>query len=167
MTLKFKEITLKRISFKDIEVLRTWRNLENISKNMFFQKEISQQMQEKWFYSLNNKNDYYFIIIYKKEKIGLINIKNIEWQIKTGEAGLFIAIEKYKKTPLAFYSSLALLKYFFEEKKLENIIAKVKPKNLNIIEYNKNLGFEFLENNTYVLSREKYEKGAKRIIDLL
>lgn len=163
MILTFKEIVLKRISLEDIETLRNWRNQKDISENMFFQDIISSEMQLNWYESLNKKNDFYFNIIYRERKIGLINIKNIDWKKKEGEAGLYISINKYRSSPLAIYSSLALLKYFFEEKKLSKIFAVVKPNNTNIIEYNKSLGFEHLKNNKYVLSSAKYFSTTKNI----
>ena len=144
-------------------MLRNWRNQENIAKNMFFQENISKEMQKKWFNSLDENTNFFFKIIYKNTAIGIINLKNINWKTKIGEAGLFIAEEKYRNTPLAFYSSLALLKYFFEEKKLEKIIAKVKAENTNTINYNKNLGFEFVEGFIYELTKEKYFEFTKKL----
>lgn len=163
MEIHFKEITLKRISKEDIEMLRNWRNQKNVVENMFFQEEISKGMQKKWFNSLNEETDFYFEIIFQNKPIGLINMKAIDWNTKTGEAGLFIAVEKFRNTPLAIYSSLALLKYFFEKKQLEKIVAKVKAENTNIIVYNKYLGFEFI-NDLYVLTKEKYYNYTKYII---
>jgi len=163
MQLSFKEILLKRISKKDNELLRTWRNSEFISNKMFFQKKISKEMQTEWFESLSSENDFYFLIQYQQENIGLINLKNIDWKQKEGEAGLYIAIEKYRNSPLAIYASMAFLTYFFEEKGLDNIFAKVRKDHLSTIQYNKDLGFIALEKELYSLTREKYFEITKKI----
>jgi len=163
MQLSFKEILLKRISKKDNELLRTWRNSEFISNKMFFQKKISKEMQTEWFESLSSENDFYFLIQYQQENIGLINLKNIDWKQKEGEAGLYIAIEKYRNSPLAIYASMAFLTYFFEEKGLDNIFAKVRKDNLSTIQYNKDLGFIALEKELFSLTREKYFEITKKL----
>ncbi len=156
MELSYNEITLKRISQQDIEILRKWRNQKNVSDFMFFQEEITPKKQQKWFDSLNDETDFYFIIIYRNLPIGLINLKQIDWNQKTGESGLFIAVEKYRKTHLPYFASIAFLKYFFEERNLEKIFAKVKDKNKNIIKYNQSLGFVFVEKQTYVLHQKNF-----------
>lgn len=163
MQLSFKEILLKRISKKDNELLRTWRNSEFISNKMFFQKKISKEMQTEWFESLSSENDFYFLIQYQQENIGLINLKNIDWKQKEGEAGLYIAIEKYRNSPLAIYASMAFLTYFFEEKGLDNIFAKVRKDNLSTIQYNKDLGFIALEKELFSLTRENYFEITKKL----
>tara|TARA_B110000037_G_C17113306_1_gene502715 strand:- start:2258 stop:2764 length:507 start_codon:yes stop_codon:yes gene_type:complete len=163
MKISFKEIVLKRLCVEDIELLRQWRNSDLVSDYMFFQEEINLAMQTKWFESLHSENDFYFIIEYKQTPIGLINIKNIDWQKKQGEAGLFVALEKYRNTPLAIYASLALLTDCFEEKQLEWIFAKVKNNNLHTIAYNQSLGFRKLEGEKYVLTKERYYTFTKRL----
>lgn len=166
MEISFKEIVLKRIVLDDIELLRQWRNSEFIRTKMFFQKEITKKMQLEWFLNLDEKTNYYFKILYKEIPIGLINLKNIDWQKKEGEAGLFIAVEKYRNTHLAIYASLAFLKYFFEEKQIERIIASVKDENINTIKYNLSLGFELYKKEQYHLLKEKYFSFTNVIVRL-
>lgn len=167
MEISFKEIVLKKICANDLVLLRQWRNSEIVAKNMFFQEEISEKMQTEWFNALHPKNDLYFIIEYENKAIGLINLKNINWQTKEGEAGLFIALEKFRNTPLAIYASLALLKFAFEDKKLENIYAKVRNDNLNTIRYNQSLGFEKHKEETYLLNQETYFSFTKKLLKKL
>ena len=157
MKLSYNEITLKRISQEDIEMLRIWRNQKNVSDFMFFQEEITPKKQQEWFDSLNDETDFYFKIIYRNLPIGLINLKQIDWNKKNGESGLFIAVEKYRKTHLPYFASIAFLKYFFEERNLEQILAKVKDENKNIIKYNQSLGFVFVDNQTYVINKKRFQ----------
>ena len=163
MEISFKEVVLKRISFSDVELLRQWRNSRLVSDFMFFQEEITKEMQNEWFHSLQSENDFYFLIYYRQVAIGLINLKNIDWTTKQGEAGLYISIEKYRKTPLAIYASLALLKFFFEEKGLVKVFASVKTDNVNTIKYNQSLGFEKVEEEKYELSNDRYNSFTKKI----
>ena len=107
-------LTLKRLTKEDIELLRNWRNSESVNRFMEYREYITPEMQEKWFESINNPNNFYYIIIYNDEKIGLINDKGFDRFGKaTSEAGLFIAVDKYKNTFVPVLASLILLEVSF------------------------------------------------------
>ena len=92
MKLQKYGITLERLTESDIELVRKYRNSAEIKNFMQFRKRITRSMQKKWFESIDNYLNYYFIIIYDGKKIGLINIKNIDWVKNTdvSESGLFL-----------------------------------------------------------------------------
>jgi RimJ/RimL family protein N-acetyltransferase len=167
MNISFKEIVLKRLCVEDIELLRQWRNSSFIAENMFFQEEISQVQQVVWFENLHPENDFYFIIEYKQESIGLVNLKEINWTLKQAESGLFVALEHYRNTPLAIYASLALLNFAFIDKKLEVVKASVKKNNLHTIQYNQSLGFEKVKEDEYQLTKERYNMTSKILYNKL
>ena len=73
-------ITLKSLGVEDLETVRVWRNSDLVRPYMFYQEIISKSEQESWFSKLEPLNDFYFIIEYKQKPIGLINLKNIDWQ---------------------------------------------------------------------------------------
>lgn len=152
MTLSFNEVQLKRVEEADIEMLRQWRNDKKIAANMFYQEYITAEMQQRWFNSLTD-TDYYFIINYRKEAIGLINLKNENHHYF---AGLFIYNEKYWGTPLPIYASLALLQFAFERLTLTEVLAKVREENLKAIAYNKSLGFKLVNKITMKINAEDY-----------
>lgn len=93
-------VTLERLTAKDIEQVRQWRNEPIVVRNHAFREYISPEMQEKWFISVNNINNLYTIIEFKGEKIGVIDFKDIDWDEKTFEGGIFIPFEKYHNTAL-------------------------------------------------------------------
>ena len=47
-------------------------------------------MQEKWFEKINNDNNFYFIIEYEGREVGMINIKDVDYEKRTGEPGMFL-----------------------------------------------------------------------------
>ena len=63
LTLYQYGVTLKRLEINDIEEVRSWRNFHYIQNKMQFTEDISSEMQLIWFNSINNKLNYYFIII--------------------------------------------------------------------------------------------------------
>lgn len=119
-----------------------WRNDEKIQRHMFFAQLITSEMQAKWFASINNEYNHFFIIEYNGQEVGLINTSHINFVTKTAEAGLFIFEDKYWGTDVPVRASLAMLDFFFHHHILDSIEAKTKVDNKAAINYNKQLGFE-------------------------
>src|SRR5579862_2499009 len=88
-------ITLERLDHEHLEMVRNWRNDPKISQFMFYKGEISPQMQQEWFQSINTEQNFFFIIHYNNESVGLINISSIDWDNRTAYTGLFIYDEKF------------------------------------------------------------------------
>ncbi len=159
-------IVFKRITRDDIELLRTWRNSVEVSQFMEYREYITPQMQEKWFKSVDNFNNLYFIIEYKGERIGLVNGKNIDWDNKSMEAGIFIASEKFLNTEVPLLSVLIFSELGVVTFGLE-AYAHILKSNKRAVRYNKFIGFklcdgqEDVENQLYKLSKESYLKKAK------
>ncbi len=147
MKLRRYGVTLKRLTRNDLELLRTWRNSEQVNKHMEFREHITKEMQEKWFVSIDNPNNNYYIIIYKNEKIGLINEKGYNrFADNTTESGIFIADKKNKNSFVPILASLTLLEisFFFLGGKQSYI--KILKSNSTSIKYNKQLGYKLCEN---------------------
>ena len=83
-------IKLIRLKQEDIELVRLKRNSLDINELMHDRVIISFEMQYKWFQSINNIYNNYFIIIYNNEKIGLVNGKNSDYEKRQSEGGMFI-----------------------------------------------------------------------------
>ncbi len=75
MIIKKYGITLERLTEADIELVRQHRNSELIRRRMFYQNQITEEEQKKWFAKINNDLNYYFLILHKGKKIGL-NARN-------------------------------------------------------------------------------------------
>lgn len=159
----FGDITLNRLQQKDIEMLRLWRNDKKITERMFFRDEITSEMQQKWFNQLNPTKDFYFIIHYKNEPIGLTHLSNINDEKNSGSVGLFIYNEHYWGTHLPIQASLSLLNFAFNFQKLENVIAKVLPNNKAAIRYNESLGFVFKGEEYMILNKKNYQSVTLKL----
>lgn len=156
----------RRLTIDDIELVRNWRNSAHITQYMEYREHITSEMQLKWFHSVDNVNNMYFIIEYKKEKIGLINAKDIDWEKRTMETGVFFGEQKYLNTEVPL---LAIL--IFGELGVVNfdltVYAHILKTNKRAIRYNKLMGFQLcegqedVENQLYKMSRETHLKKAR------
>jgi len=159
-------ITLKRLTAADIERVRQWRNSEKINRCMLYRANITPEMQQQWFRSVDNIHNFYFLIIYHNEPIGLINASHINWEARTAEAGLFVYADRYVGTFVPVLASLCLLDLFFLLLDLEQIFAKVVKDNAIAVDYNERLAFRFHNalddprGAMYVLTKGAYVKKA-------
>jgi RimJ/RimL family protein N-acetyltransferase len=163
-------ITLRRLQKNDIELVRQKRNSEDISRFMMYREHITQEMQLNWFNTINNTNNFYFIIEYLGEKIGLVNDKNIDWNKKTSEGGLFIWEERFRNSMIPLLVSVCIIEMAFYVLNWEKSEVVVLKSNKQAIDYNLSLGF-IIQNAAdsniikMVLTRENYEVKAKKLTE--
>lgn len=162
-------VTLHRLRQQDIEFVREMRNSEEVRRYMEFREEITPEMQQKWFDSINNFENFYYIIEYKGSRIGLLNDKNMDWQARTSESGLFLWDEKYINTIIPVLASLCLLEVGFYYLDWNTSYIKVLRNNPKAIDYVNSLGYvlskgqEETENQEYYLTKELFESRGKKI----
>ena len=168
--LKKYGIVLQRLIESDVELVRQWRNDPHIRKNMAYRKHINEAQQKKWFASINNAYNYYFLIIYQGEKIGVINAKNYDPQTRIGEGGIFIWQQRYWDSPVPTLASLVLLEAVFEQLDIiDKSVIRIMSNNIRAIRYNRLLGYVRLpgqEHQTYqfyILTKEDYLRKAARL----
>lgn len=169
LTLEQYGVKLSRLTAYDIELVRHWRNQNDIADYMEFQEQITAEQQVKWFKSINNKYNYYFIIEFEGKKIGLINAKNYNPQEGFGEGGIFIWDKDYINSFAAVFATLCLLNFSFLALKLEKSSARVLRTNERAIQYNKLIGYKLLpgqeniENQLYELTLADYKTNATKL----
>jgi UDP-4-amino-4,6-dideoxy-N-acetyl-beta-L-altrosamine N-acetyltransferase len=166
-------VKLKRLTEDDIEMVRQWRNDPKISKFMEYQEYITPEMQKKWFQSINNEHNYYFIIEFQGKDIGLINEKNIDYEKKEGEGGIFIYDDYYLNSDVSFRASFCQGDFYMEELGLKRGIAHIRCDNKRAIKYNQLMGYklapnqEGILNQLYYLNAEDYFKCRDKILKYL
>jgi RimJ/RimL family protein N-acetyltransferase len=163
-------LVLKRLKEEDIELVRQKRNSEAVSRNMYYKQEITPEMQKAWFHSINNKYNGYFIISYKDKKIGLIHGKNVDFEKRTCEGGIFIWDEEYLNSAIPSLASIIMNDWTFLLGNFKAIYAKVLKENKIALSYNKQQGYEPCEPQNkdkgvewLVLTKENYLKRIEAI----
>lgn len=158
-------VRLIRLQEKNIELLRYWRNQSEVTNYMEYQHYIKATEQKKWFESINNKFNYYFIIEFENKKVGMINSKNYNPTIGFSEGGIFIWDKNYINSFVAILSTLCMLNFIFHHLKISKVsMARILSNNPRAIAYNKQIGYklqpnqEKIENQLYQLTEEDYLK---------
>lgn len=162
-------ITLERLRREDIEMVRQWRNSDRVRNAMNYRDFITPEQQQTWFESVNNDRFHYVVIGYNGVKIGLLNDKEIDWENRTSETGIFIGRPEFFHTFVPYLVSVAgieTLFYFIGWKKQYAHILRSNPDAVN---FNLQLGYRLcpgqgnVEHQRYELTRESFELSAGKI----
>ena len=163
-------VVLTKLTHDKIEMLRRWRNDPKIQQYMEYRDEITPDMQERWFQKINSSGrDYYFIISYKDEEVGLINMKDFNDDMTEAEAGVFIYEDKYLNTDISYRAHIAMLDYFYLERGLEYTISHILKTNVRAQRFASFLGSklcdgqEEVENQKYMMSKDDYLNNKNRL----
>jgi RimJ/RimL family protein N-acetyltransferase len=163
-------ITLNRLRKEDLEFVREKRNSERIDSADDFHDEITPDMQLEWYDSINNAENFYYLIEYKGAKIGMLNNKKLDWKARTSESSLFLWDESLNDTIVPTLASLCLIEIAFYYLNWNVCYIRIHSdnhkaiKNAGILGYELTEGKETVENHLYYLTRELFETKAKKIL---
>ena len=163
-------VRYERVTEKDLELIRYWRNQPFLRNTMQFREYITPLMQKKWFERINNPYNYYMIIIYEGKKIGVINCKDTAPNTRIAEGGIFIWEQSFWGTPIPVFASLTMLEAVFEIFQTgETSVVTVLKNNKRALEFNKLLGYEVTGENEsgdcfkLSLTKEKFIRHAVKL----
>jgi RimJ/RimL family protein N-acetyltransferase len=173
MKVETNGIMIERLQEKDIELVREWRNSDYIRNFMNFREYITPEMQKKWFESINNFNNFYFIIHYKGKKVGLGNIKNVNWEERSGEAGVFVVDKNLLGSFLPVVGALTMSSLVFDIFDFHKLYAQIRVDNKRAKKFNRVFGYKMLpgeenkESQMHILSKEDFYKSTKKFFILM
>lgn len=136
------DVRLIRVQAEHLSLILRWRNNDWVRKNMFVQDLLKEKDQLAWFNSINNASNYYFIIEYLGEKVGLIHAKNFSEEDGIGEGGIFIGEYDYLETWASVMASICLLNFIFAKTNINRSMVRVQAHNQRAIAYNLKLGYK-------------------------
>ena len=166
-------VRLKKLSIDKIELVRNWRNDPKINQFMDFKDYITEKMQLTWFNKINNIHNFYFIIEVDSIEVGLVNIKDIDYEKSLGETGIFIYEDSYLNTDLSFRAILCANDYYFDTLNMNILLGRVIKNNKRAVRFNKALGsteVEILEDVNYNIwhtTKTDYQLAKTNILKLL
>jgi len=152
-----------------LEMVLKWRNSNHIRQYAVSREIITLQTHTKWFNTLKEKGDLYFIIEVNKKPIGLIWANN--FQKDSCETGMYIYNTQMQNSLFAYRASLTLNKYLFQTKKLNSIVCEILNDNSRSIRFTLSLGYKITEKkeilSTYLLTQTAFMPYYDKISRLL
>ncbi len=162
-------IVLESLTFEDIDLVRNWRNSDHVRLTMSYQQYIDAEAQKQWFQSLDKQSNIYLLIKEVDAKIGLINLKNINWELGSAEAGIFIGEKEYLNSLAPLLATISIMEYAFEELKLNKLRAKISRTNFKAIFFNEGIGYvkedgqEEMDFQYYYVTPQQFINSTKSI----
>lgn len=163
-------ITLNRLRKEDLELVRQKRNENEAHASAESRIEITSEMQLEWFESVNDFANFYYLIEYKGDRIGMLNNRNVDWTARTSESSLFLWDESLADTIVPTLASLCLIEIGFYYLNWNVCYTRIHRNHIKAIENALKLGYkltegkEDIENQIYYLTRELFEASAKKAI---
>jgi len=136
------DVRLIRVQAEHLALILKWRNSDWVRKNMFVQDILQEKDQLAWYNSINNASNYYFMIEYLGEKVGVIHAKNFSEEDGMGEGGIFIGEYDYLETWASVMASICLLNFIFAKTNINRSMVRVQTHNRRAISYNLKLGYK-------------------------
>lgn len=136
-------VQLRSIKQTDLELIRSWRNTDFVRDAMFYQDEISEEQQFVWFQSLAN-TDCYLMILIDGTPAGICNVKEIKWDARSGEAGVFIGEKQFLNSLKAVAAVIAMMDTFFNQFGFTKLKATVRADRPDLILFNEQLGYQIV-----------------------
>jgi RimJ/RimL family protein N-acetyltransferase len=150
MELRFLRLKLVKVTPAHLELLRNWRN-EDVRNFMIYREYITPGMQQEWFSRIQNMHNFYFVIYDGTEPVGLIDIKQINWQERSADSGIFIAPVSARFGDVSVISSIMSAAFMTQVLKLKKIYGKVLAENKQAIAFNLSNGFKVLRRDSEVV----------------
>ncbi|NCX94160.1 MAG: GNAT family N-acetyltransferase [Gammaproteobacteria bacterium] len=159
---------LRVIDFDDIQLLRYWRNLDDVRNRMLAKDFVGRDAQRKWFEGLNSNFSAYFIYSLDSQDIGCVNLTKISEANKTFEGGIFCGNPLFFKHWINVWACVKLYNHAFFELGLDTAFATILKNNSSALSLNKSLGYEPIEGSDenvgrFILTRDGYSKATYKI----
>ena len=165
-------ITFKPLSDDNLEMVRIWRNSDDVRLFMQHQEIITIEQHQTWFQQLDKSTNYYFVGFQKEIPFGVYNIKDVDFNVGSGEPGVFLKSRDIWEADCSMRGSIVILKFAFEILKLNTLKSHVLKSNQKVLVYNQQMGFQINEMVNDVLSFELHLSkedfyGNKKVIRLI
>ncbi len=151
------DINLNLLTKADIELVRMWRNSSDVAGYMYSESHITEEQQIKWFEKAGNDNSsVYWIIEYEGKKLGLANLTGIDKTLNSCYWAFYLGDTSVRGVGIGGKVEYNVLKFVFEELKLNKLRCEVFTFNDNVIKMHEKFGFR-----REAFYREHCEKGGK------
>ena len=136
-------LELQPITSDDTDDILKWRNNENVKKYFIDQREVRREDHIRW---LKEKSEtgrvVQFIISQNERHVGTVFLKNIDYQHRKAEYGIFIGEEDITGKGIGTAVAKRMTEYAFKELKLHKLYLRVLEDNIRAVRCYEKAGFQ-------------------------
>lgn len=147
-------ITFKPLSEANLEMVRIWRNSDDVRLFMQYQEIITPEQQQTWFQQLDKATNYYFVTYQNEIPFGVYNIKDVDFNVGIGESGAYLKNRDIWEGDFSMRGALSIIIFAFEILKLNALKCSVLKTNKKVLVYNQQMGFQINEKADDAISFE-------------
>lgn len=136
------DIKLVEITEKDIELIRKWRNSDEVAAYMYSDDKITSDQQKKWFQKVSkDKTTKNWIIEYNGKALGLASITGIDKILNSCYWAFYLGDTSVRGAGIGGKVEYNVLQYVFENLELNKLRCEVFTFNDNVIKMHEKFGF--------------------------
>ena len=134
---------LREVKMEDKEIVREWRNRPEVSKYLYTDDYITEEMHEKWFNRiLKDPSCRYWIITFKNRGVGAVNICDISERNKRCSWAYYLADPSVRGKGLGALVEYEILHIVFDEMKFNRLCCEVLAFNELVVNTHEHFGFK-------------------------
>jgi len=136
------DVVLRKLTEKDLETVRNWRNSDEVSKYMYTSEIITKEQQINWFERIkNDKGSIYWMIEYNGKSLGLVSVTNVDRVLNSCYWAFYLGDTSVRGVGIGGKVEYNVLKYVFEKLKLNKLRCEVFSFNEAVIRMHEKYGF--------------------------
>ena len=136
------EVSIRPITYDDTEDIIRWRNSDYVRSRFIDQRLFTKESHEYWLKNFVETGKVaQFIILVDDKAVGSVYLRDIDYDKKSAEYGIFIGEESARGKGVGTKSANLILEYAFGELKLEKIFLRVYKDNPGAIKSYEKAGF--------------------------
>lgn len=152
-------IELRKIVKEDLNLIRKWRMMPEVTKYMYTDPVITVEGQLKWFEKINNdEKSRYWIIFIDNDSIGVVSIVDIDLENSRCSWAYYIGNTSYRGRGIATALECNIYDYVFNDIELNKLCCEVFEFNDKVISIHKKFGsqVEGILNEHIIKNNNKY-----------
>lgn len=136
------KVNIRPLELKDTKNIIKWRNSPLVRPNFIYQELFTEETHIKWYEEYITKGKaIQFIIICDEVEIGSVYLRDIDYQHKRAEFGIFIGEEGQQGRGVGAKAARLILDYAFNVLELNKVFLRVLLQNEKAARSYKNVGF--------------------------
>lgn len=155
-------VNLRPVREEDREMLRTWRNLPEVSRYMYTDHHISEEEHASWFERIMKDSTCQYWIVQKgRADVGMVCLTNIDERHRRADGALYLGETTLRGRGVGLSMLFLLMEQAFDYRRLHKLCCEEIAFNTGTIRMTKRFGFQV----EGVLREHALKEG--RFVDIL
>ena len=136
-------VTFRSIEERDLEILRQWRNMPDIARNMFSSDFITEEQQQGWYESVcRGERGQCWFVESDGQPVGYASLSRSERAEDTYEFGLYIGNQQFTRGGYGSAILFSIMQEAFEKQHAHKVICEVLAFNASAIRLYEKFGMQ-------------------------